>query len=220
MDIKHAVAQVAQQYRGEGYEVIENPGRGELPVFAKSFAVDLLARKDGEQALVRVKVNQEDLRQDSGLIPLADVVNRQPGWRLDLVVLNPEGSRPRIAPEASEPSTDKIRQSLDDAQHLSEAGELPASYLLSWAALEAAMRYAARTTGVDKTTSAPTFLLRLLYSDGLLDREEFDRLNDAMKVRNALAHGLTLPSIDPALPEFVARVARKLVSPNGSKNGS
>jgi hypothetical protein len=36
----------------------------------------------------------------------------------------------------------------------------------------------------------------------------------AMKVRNALAHGMTVPDIDATLPHYIVSVARRLLSPD------
>jgi hypothetical protein len=77
------------------------------------------------------------------------------------------------------------------------------------------MRYAVKRTGLPLESSSPAYLLRSLYSDGLLDREEFERLDEAMKTRNAVVQGLSLPSLSPTTPGYVARVARKLLS-NGT----
>src|SRR5258708_22193694 len=51
-----------------------------------------------------------------------------------------------------------------------------------------------------------------LFRSGLLDREEFDGLEGAMRIRNTLMHGLTLPSIDPAVARYVAGVTPRFVS--------
>ena len=214
MDFEHAVAQVAEQYRREGYQVIPRPGPDQVPPFVQGHDVNLLAFRDGEKVLVQVKVNREDLQKDRQLVPMAEAVNSQPGWRLDLVVLNADAPAYRVSPGASEPPREDIRRNLDQAEHLAKTDGLPVAVVMSWAALEAAMRYAARRAGIEPGNGAPSFLLGALYSKGPLHREEFDRLNEAMKVRNALAHGMTVPDIDATLPHYIVSVARRLLSPD------
>jgi hypothetical protein len=51
-----------------------------------------------------------------------------------------------------------------------------------------------------------------LYSHGLLDRPDFDGATAALRIRNTIAHGLALPSLDPAVLPFVANLARKLMA--------
>jgi hypothetical protein len=220
MDIEHAVAQVAEEYRREGYQVISSPGPDQVPPFAQGHEVDLVASRDGEKILVVVKTSREDLQKDAQLLRIAEAIKRQPGWRLDLVVLNADAPAYRVSPDASEPTAEDIRRNLDQAEHLAKTDGLPVAVVMSWAALEAAMRWAARRTGIEPGAGAPSFLLGALYSRGPLHREEFDRLSEAMKVRNAVVHGMSLPAIDATLPQYIISVARRLLSQNGSAPNS
>jgi hypothetical protein len=219
MNLEQEVERIAEQYRCEGYRVIRRPAAADLPPFAQGYDVDLVAFRDGESVLVQVKASRKELQEDQQLLRLAEAVDHQPGWRLDLVVLG-AGSPLRVAAQASEPPVEKILESLADAEQMTRAGALSASCVISWAGLEAAMRHAARNAGLELANHSPPVLLRALYSDGLLDRDEFDRLNAALEIRNAVAHGLALPSIDPAVPEYVTGVARKLLTPNGKNHHS
>jgi Holliday junction resolvase-like predicted endonuclease len=217
MDFENALAQVAEQYRAEGYRVLVHPGAGDLPPFAEGHNVDLVAQNDDEKVLVQVKARRGDLRDAPDALQLAERVSSQPGWRFDVVVLNLGGPAYTVVPEAAEPPAETIEQSLAHAERMSRAGELQVSCVLSWAALEAAMRHAARAAGIEVTNAASPYLLRALYAEGLLQREEFDHLNDTMKIRNALVHGMVVPTIDPAVPRQVVSVARKLLSEDGAK---
>jgi hypothetical protein len=38
----------------------------------------------------------------------------------------------------------------------------------------------------------------------LLDSTDFDGLNAALRIRNTIAHGLAIPSLDPQVLTFVA----------------
>jgi hypothetical protein len=220
MNIEQAVAQVAEKYRREGYQVIPHPEPDQVPPFAQGHEIDLVAFRDGEKVLVEVKVSREDLQKDAQLLQMAEAVNGQPGWRLDLVVLNADAPAYQVSPDALEPRAEDIRRNLDQAEHLVKTKGLPVAVVMSWAALEAAMRLAARRTGIEPGNGAPSFLLGALYAQGPLHREEFDRLNEAMKVRNALVHGMTVSAIDPSLPQYIIAVARRLLSQNGSAPNS
>jgi hypothetical protein len=46
----------------------------------------------------------------------------------------------------------------------------------------------------------------------MLQRAEFDQLKEALKVRNALVHGLAVPRIDAALPTYLTAVAQRLLA--------
>ena len=49
---------------------------------------------------------------------LAEIVNAQPGWRLDLVVLEPETAIEKAAEDAAEPSDDQLARFLEAAEDL------------------------------------------------------------------------------------------------------
>jgi hypothetical protein len=149
---------------------------------------------------------------------LAEAVNNEPGWRIDLVVLG--GPPPQTPTGAREPEAEGILKNLTTAEQLATTGETMASFVMSWAALEAAMRHAGRAAGIEMNGGATAFVLRALYSGGLLDRAEFDRLDEAMKVRNAIVHGLTIPPLDDTAVREVGKVARRLVSQTRSGDPS
>lgn len=216
MDMDQELAGVAQKYSTEGYQVTLRPQGGDVPSFAVGQRLDLVAIKGDERVVVLVKENREALRQDTAALQLADLVKAQSGWRLDLVVLNREAGED-VSGNAAEPSLAKIEQHLARAEQMSDSGELPLSCVVSWAGLEAAMRHAARAAGIAVKNAAPSFLLRALYAEGLLPQGDFDRLNQAIKVRDAVVHGLQVPAIDPTLPPYVAGIARKLLAENGQK---
>src|SRR5258708_1722562 len=211
------LAQVAEKYRCEGYQVVSRPSADDVPAFARDHQVDLIAYKGNEQVLVQVKASRHELRDDPKAIELAELVNGQHGWRFDLVVLNQEPDFDKVSPEASEPPAETIEERLADAEQMSNTGELQLSCVMSWAGLEAAMRHAARAAGIEVKSAAPSFLLGALYSEGLLHRNEFNQLNEAMKIRNALVHGMMIPAINASVPQYVVEVARKLLSENGKK---
>jgi uncharacterized protein YutE (UPF0331/DUF86 family) len=211
MNVEEDVERVAEHYRQDGYEVIVHPQQGQLPPFAADFGADLIAVKGHERVLVEVKADRGELRSEPEIARLADITHAQPGWRLDLVVLRHEQPEEKIVREASEPSVEQIRCGLEDADEMARAGEGRMSIVMAWSIFEATMRRVARASGVDLTSNSPAVMIRTLYSVGILSREEFDRLEQAIRVRNSVVHGFDLPKIDPALTEHVTSVARRLL---------
>ena len=82
------------------------------------------------------------------------------------------------------------------------------------------MRRAARASGIALQSISAPFLLRTLYSNGLLERNEFDQLNGYLGLRNAVMHGLGSPDMDAAPPLYVASAARKLLAEAGQEKSS
>jgi hypothetical protein len=216
MDKNHEISLVAERYRADGYEVKALTNGVQLPPFAAGFRLDLFATKAGEKVLVQVKQGQKDLEKDSTTADMARVINAQPGWRFDLVVLGDEDAIERIVREGEEPSAESLSLLLDHAERTAKAGDTPSAFIRAWAALEAAMRRAARTAALEVASASPLFLLGALYSNGLLERQEYDELNNYLRLRNAVVHGLEVPAIDSTVPLYVASVARKLLACDGT----
>jgi hypothetical protein len=205
------IEDVADQYRAEGYRMVVAPTASEIPDFARGNGVDLIAYKGDENVIIEVKT-REALRGNSQLVELARVVNGQPGWRLDLVVLPGPNSQDRIVAEATEPSLEQIDQTFESAERLVEAGELTTALMVAWAGLEAAMRRSARSEKIEVKSYSPLFLLAALYSHGPLEKEDFEALSEMLEIRNTVAHGMNPPALDRSVPLAVASIARKLIA--------
>src|SRR5205823_6535441 len=98
------IERIAKRYRDEGYDVIVHPRGDQVPSFAAGFELDLLATRGNEGVIVEVETNRIALGHNPQITRLAQVVNSQPGWRLDVVVLEAETAVQKAAQEAAEPS--------------------------------------------------------------------------------------------------------------------
>src|SRR4051794_40500240 len=92
---------VAQRYRDEGYGVVVKPQTDLVPPFLAGFQPDLIATRGNESVVVEIKTNRIDLSNNPTITRLAEVVNGQPGWRLDVVVLEPETTVEKAAQDAA-----------------------------------------------------------------------------------------------------------------------
>jgi Holliday junction resolvase len=200
---------VAQRYREEGYDVVVRPHRDQIPPFVKDFQVDLIATRGNEGVVVEIKTNRIDLSSDHQLTQLAEIVNMQPGWRLDLVVLEQETAIQKAAQDGTEPSDEQLAQILKTAEDLVDKGYTPYAYVVAWGGLEAAMRRVRDGAELYGQT-APAELMRTLYGNGFLSREQFERLRESYKIRTQVVHGLVPPRIDSELVRFVTATARHL----------
>lgn len=211
MELEKAIENIAGRYRSEGYQVTVHPKASQVPAFAAGLPVALLATKGDEHVLVQIKESTEDLRNDPETVRTAEAVNAQAGWRFDVVVLSGDSPIEKLAREAPEPSVDAVLRNLEHAERSAQAGDRTTSFILAWAALEAAMRRTVRASGIELQNISPLFLLRTLYSNGLLEREELDRLNGYLRFRNAVVHGLEAPRIDAASTLYIVAAARRLL---------
>lgn len=178
--------------------------------------MDLIATRGHEGVVVEIKANRIDLSNDSSMTRLAEIVNAQPGWRLDLVVLEPETAIEKAARDAAEPSDDQLARILEAAEDLVDRGYTPYAYVIAWGGLEAAMRRI-RDGAELYGKATPTELIRTLYGNGFLNKEQFDRLKESYKIRSQVVHGLVPSQVDPALVRFVTATARSLAhDPEGA----
>ncbi len=185
---------VAREYEQQGYRVVRRPEKAELPDFLSGFTPDLVAYGAAENVVVEVR-SKSTLSGAEDLTPLASAVNATPGWRLDLVVINPR-SASVIDARAEELDRDGIRSRVETVRHLlrfAEEDEEDAAALLAWSAAEATLRAVARRHNIALERDQPAFIVKKLYSLGALGREEYEVLQEALRFRNAIVHGYRLP---------------------------
>jgi hypothetical protein len=206
---------IAQRYRDEGYDVIIHPGKGQVPPFLAGFQLDMVATRGNEGVVVEIKPSRIDLSNDPQIASMASVVNAQPGWKFDLVILEPETTVEKAALEAAEPSDEQLFQILQTADDLADKGYAPFACVVAWGGLEAAMRRL-RDDAELYGRATPTELMRTLYSNGFLSREQFERLRETYKVRSQVVHGLVPTKVTPDLVRYVTATARYLVTGEGA----
>jgi uncharacterized protein YutE (UPF0331/DUF86 family) len=187
MELENAkLEQIATEYRQKGYEVSVRPSADEVPRFLTPLQPDMIANSANDNVVVVVK-SSRDLTAGS-LVQLAEKVETQPGWRLELVVVN--------LPSAQEvPSygvlvrDDRVDYLLREAQSLSREQRYESAALMAWTAAEAIFRRMALESGVEVEKKSSGSVLKLLYALGLIDAEQYDNFARAMEFRNAFAHG-------------------------------
>ncbi len=213
MDIDQRLAEIAESYEARGYAVVVHPKRKDLPDFAKSFKVEIVARRDDGSALVSARKSPSELESDPHVARYAEITEKQPGWRFDIVVLGPD-ERVKMPDkgEANEPSEADIRHALADVERMLRAKLNQQALVAAWGALEAAMRKRLRAEGeeVDGETSPRTMLNELL-STGVLSNSVFRDLEGLFQARSAIVHGFTTVPIERSAVTFLLENARKLL---------
>ncbi|MBI1915512.1 MAG: hypothetical protein HYS12_12375 [Planctomycetes bacterium] len=211
MDLEKELERIAQQYRAEGYAVVTHPDKDHLPGFA-DFGVDLVATRGNEKVLAQVKHTRADVEADSSLSRTAEVTNAQPGWRYDLIVLSEGDPFRRITRGAREPSSEEIDQALAEIDMLLQAGQMRAALVFAWAMLEAAMRQVASSIELHMPKTTPMELLRTLYGNGVMSREEFALLRESFRLRTEIVHGLVSPPVDLEIVRGIVASIRRLLT--------
>jgi hypothetical protein len=203
------LASVASDYEKRGYQVKVQPGVGDMPEFLAGFEPDLIATGSGESVVVEVKARRE-VENEQTLAAIEAALRNRPGWRFELVI---DGSERDLG---SLLGTPQIWTSLDEANELQQGGHFIASFLLLWSATEGILRLLATRENVDLESLAPGYVTTRLYTLGLIGREQYRVLNEALQLRNQAAHGFQVSVTRQDLAN-VTTIARELLNEVESK---
>ena len=200
---------IAAEYRRKGYEVIEEPSTEQLPDFLSGYQPDLIVRKGDEAIIVEVKT-RSSLASYPQIRELAQMLEGEPGWTFELVAVS-EGAR-LIAPEGARPfGREDILENTAEAERLIDEGFTKPSFLMAWSALEAAVRMVTEEEGTLHDRLTPTYIVNQAVANGVISRDDYNLLTNAMKYRNALVHGYKVTEFDPALVIALISITKGLL---------
>src|SRR5437764_850914 len=168
---RRRLREVAREYAGQGYKVRLHPGEADLPRFLSSFRPALIAYGPDENVVAEVK-SKSTLSESEYLAAFASAAADMPGWRLDLVVTNPKHA-PVVDNGAEELDQAEVEARIKAVRELWAVHQEDAAILLAWSAIEAAMRLVAKRESIELENDQPAFVLKKLFSLGLLGREDF-----------------------------------------------
>lgn len=206
---RQKLQEIAGEYEARGYEVVVEPGPEKLPEFLAGFHPDLVARGPNESVVIEVKVGTKTAASER-FRELAETIQRQPGWRFSLVVIDPRSDE--VAPPTQQLLDRKeIADRLGRANELLRTGATDAAFLLIWVAVEALLRHIATREGLPLERVPSSSLMKELFSLGILSRSELAVAQRAFSVRNALVHGFETTRLDETAREL-AQLAQQLLS--------
>jgi hypothetical protein len=114
----------------------------------------------------------------------------------------------------------EVRDSTDDATSsqstTEQGGHFIASFLLLWSATEGILRLLATRENVELESLAPGYVTTRLYTLGLIGREQYRVLDEALQLRNQAVHGFQVSVTRQDLAN-VATIARELLNEVESK---
>lgn len=182
---------IARQYSTEGYEVVVSPSPLQLPESLRGFSIDLLAKRGDETVVVQVKKSTSQ-KPDRQLQVLAEAVNKIPNYSFDFIA----AAQPAKAGRTEWLLSDELRKRINDAIQLMRMGFPEASTLLLWSATEGALRLLSAHQHLATRAESPSLIIKNLYSQGILDKNEYIILERAVRFRNAAVHGYRTEEMD------------------------
>jgi len=187
---RETVSRIADEYRSRGYSVVIEPAGADLPEFLAGFRPDLLARGASDNVVLVVKIGTE-FAHGERLRPIAERVEKEPGWRLSAVIVR-NGEPPELEAEFAEPlGIDEIRDRIDRARSLAGRSENDAAFLLLCTSLEALLRRITDRAHFPLRSIPTSTLIGELQTAGEIDQSQYDRSMRALSLRNPLLHGLS-----------------------------
>jgi len=195
--------ELAARYREKGYDVVLRPRADEVPPFLAPFQPDLVATSGDEGVVVEVK-SSSDLGSDS-FVRLAEAVERQPGWKLQLTVVSPPVA-PEVPRSADLVPEDRIESILAQAQELNREKRHEMAAITAWTAAEAILRHMVRASDARSERKSSGTILKELYVLGLIDAGQYDTFARAMEFRDAYTHGFSATVTRQAVDRFIRAV--------------
>ncbi|MFI5453813.1 MAG: hypothetical protein ACHRXM_00010 [Isosphaerales bacterium] len=213
MDFEQELKRVADTYARQGYQVTIRPDPESLPPFARDFKVEVLGKRGMEGVLVAVKKDRDEVAADSNLTRYAETTGLQKGWRFDFAVLEAERPSSNEIDGANDFSEEDIHKSFTEASEMVRVGFVRPAVITAWAGFEAAMRLRLRAAGERAGWgAAPRSMLNELYSSGVINVEEFRKLENLFRVRNQIVHGFISPlASEGGAVQFLCDVGHRLI---------
>jgi len=182
---------IARQYSTEGYEVVVSPSPSQLPESLRDFSIDLLAKRGDETVVVQVK-KPTSRKPERQLQILAEAVNKIPNYSFDFIAV----AQPAKPGRTEWLLGEELRKRMNEAIQLSHMGFPEASTLLLWSATEGALRLLSAHQHVATRAESPSLIIKNLYSQGILNKDEYIILERAVRFRNAAVHGYRTEELD------------------------
>lgn len=200
------IDELAAEYQRKGYAVRVRPATHELPLFLQAFEPDLVATSSRENIVVEV-VKASSAADIDQMTRVAEAVERQPDWRLEVVFVNQPvaaeiPSDEQLAPDA------QVSRLLTSAEALFANGEVEAAAMLAWSAAETILRRSAQSAAPELERQSSARVLKHLYSLGLIEPRTYEKLLLLMQFRNAVAHGFEPRTAAPSIPDVVPDIRR------------
>ena len=209
--VNERVAHLADRFQRQGWQVLRNPARADLPHAAWEARPQLVVSRGGRSRLVLV-APRDTLRVRDDLTALHQSLSALEGWELEVIGVD-TGSSLDVPQESRQLNPAGIRELIQQAGKLLAEHQPQPAFILAWAALEASLNCQAEweTGGARQfptTREVLTDSLRL----GFLEYADWRRLTELQAIRNAITHGYTHDPIDGANIHELTLRARSNIS--------
>ncbi len=170
-----------ERLRADGYDVYIDPGPSLVPDFLGSYRPDAVAKRDDSKIALEVASRTDASQRKLGEV--AAIFERHPEWEFRVVWAEPAAGAVRLPVQTK----DEIRAAIVEIKKLRSQEHFRPSFLLGWAAFEAAARAVAESRF--RRAQTPARLVQVLGEEGYLTPDETDAMRGLTEKRNDLVHG-------------------------------
>jgi hypothetical protein len=170
-----------ERLRAEGYDVYVHPGPSLVPDFLGAYLPDAVAIRDDSR--VALEIASRTGASQTRLEDVAAIFKRHPEWEFRIIWAEPVVGAPRLPVQTK----DEIRAAIQEIKNLRSQRHFRPSFLLGWAAFEAAARAVAEARF--ERAQTPARLVQVLGEEGYLTPDETDAMRRLAEKRNHLVHG-------------------------------
>lgn len=181
--------EVAEKYRQQGFEVIVEPEKKDLPFDLGNYRPDVIAVKTNSASYVIEIKDSIDNTPIDRYRDIAENVSEHPGWSFVLVTGQDIPAFSGQEAEAEVLTWSQMFERFAQAKRLLELGEPEPAFLLLWVIFEAVLRRHAMQVSIPIDRLPTTSLIKQLYSQGELSIEQFDAATALQDLRNQTVHG-------------------------------
>jgi REase_AHJR-like len=196
---------LAVEYRRKGYAVHLRPAKNDLPPFLQEFEPDIDILAASPEGNLVAQVRSASRFDDEQNLRLAEVIEHHPGWRFEVVFINPPVG-PDIPAQEQLADDEQVTRLLENAETLSREGHVEAAGLIAYSALETILRRRAQSAAPQIERQSSARVLKELYSIGRIHPDTFEKLLLLMEFRNAVAHGFQPRKAAPNIPEIIDEI--------------
>jgi len=206
------IRQVAKDYKKNGYKVIIEPSRGDIPSFIKNYQPDIIATSDNDNVIIEVKT-RTDFSTIETLRDVADIINKRENWRFELIVTTTkQETQSETEKRALELEQFEIEENLKAVKSILKQDLFSSAFILLWAALESIARQQLLVDKKNLNNKAPLVLIKTLFSFGYLTRTDLESLEKLFVIRNQIVHGYKTKGLDKKTVERLLTIVEKLKS--------
>lgn len=212
--IREQILKKAAEYQQKGYRVIIEPNRDNRPEFLGDFQPDIIAYGEHESVIIEVKISPTLRPMGSQLEYISTLLQGQPGWRLELLLVNPTMLQELNPAITSVTPLDEKEIEMNFQTVKEMAGNNPESALLYlWSLAEAVLRIVSQREGVTVRQGGAGVVLRQLVAEGAIDRQQFQTLMESWQIRNTIAHGFKVDTLSSDFVLNTLNVIEQLLHP-------